>query len=217
VVPILVGETLTQAKKDLESVGLELDMSGSTYRDSDKPKGYILGNNLAGQEVPKGTKIAVYMSSGIAKRISVTVKLPTASGKGKLVATLNDEEVEARTVKLSGETITLNIGGSGSSNKLVVTIDGQKIYSATINFSYGIAEEEAITSEKEYKYTTEAKTTERTTENKTEPEPTSEMTVPQSTTTTEPTTTEPSSVPSSEPSSEADTSERQTVDYDAED
>lgn len=215
VVPILVGETLTQAKKDLESVGLELDMSGSTYRDSDKPKGYILGNNLAGQEVPKGTKIAVYMSSGIAKRISVTVKLPTASGKGKLVATLNDEEVEARTVKLSGETITLNIGGSGSSNKLVVTIDGQKIYSATINFSYGIAEEDAITSEKEYKYTTEAKTTETTTEKKTEPEPTSEMTVPQSTTTTEPTTTEPSSVPSSEPSSEEDTSERQTVDYDA--
>ena len=211
IVPILVGETLSEAKRDLESVGLELDMSGSTYRDNDKPKGYILGNNLAGQEVPKGTKIAVYMSSGVSKHVDVTFNLPNEPGiSGKLVAMLGGEEVEKRTVELNGSQITLNIGGSGSSKNLVVTIDGQKVYTAKINFTAGVADDEVIYYSKEHKYTTE---TPSTTEKKTTEPSTDELTVPPlPTETTE--ITETSEATSDAPSSPDDLNNRPTVDFD---
>ncbi len=200
-VPILVGETLTEAKRDLESVGLELDMEGSTYRDSDKPKGYILGNNLAGQEVPKGTKIAVYMSSGVANHVDVTFNLPDAGGKGKLVVTLNGEEVESKTVTLDGSSITVNVGGSSSSNNLIATVNGQKVYTAKINFRVGIADEEVIYYSKTHKYTSEKPTTEK----KTTESDTTEMTI-------NPIPTEEDTT-DVEPVSESETSERPTVDF----
>lgn len=213
IVPILVGETLSRAKKDLEEAGLELDMSGSTYRDSDKPKGYILGNNLAGQEVPKGTKIAVYMSSGVAKHVNVTFTLPNEpSVKGSLVVKLNGEEVTSSKVKLDGTSMTVEVGGSGSSNKLVVTVDGQTIYTAKINFTVGIAEEDEISDIKEHKYTTESTTKETTTK----PADTT-TTAPPDTTTTESTTestTQNVETPSSTDAQEQDTTERSTVDHD---
>ena len=225
VVPILVGETLTQAKRDLESVGLELDMSGSTYRDSDKPKGYILGNNLAGQEVPKGTKIAVYMSSGVENHVDVSFNLPNApTGKGKLVATLNDEEIDSRTVTLDGKSMTLNVGGSGSSNTLIVTIDGQKVFTAKINFRLGVSTDEVIYYSKDHKYTTAPSTTESTSKKPTEPKEstTKSTTVPDlpsetvstSAATSSPSTTASSSAPLTQPTQPTETTERQTVDYD---
>lgn len=224
VVPILVGETLSQAKADLEGVGLELDMSGSTYRDSDKPKGYILGNNLAGQEVPKGTKIAVYMSSGVANHVDVSVTLPNApTGKGKLVATLNGEKVDSKTVTLDGGSISFKLGGSGSSNSFVVTVDGQKVYSAKINFNVGVAEDEVVFNVKDYTYTTAESTEKKTTEKKTTEPKTTEATVPQSTSesTTAPSTTAPSTTQATETTQAAATTqpqttsaERPTVDYD---
>lgn len=207
IVPILVGETLTEAKRDLEGVGLELDMSGSTYRDSDKPKGYILGNNLAGQEVPKGTKIAVYMSSGIAKHVDVTFNLPDADGiKGKLVATLGDEEIESKTVFLNGSSITLNVGGSGSSEKLTVTVDGQKVYTAKINFMTGITEDEVISDAKEHKYTTEKPST--TEKPATEPT-TDDVTVP-------PLPTESTEAPSESETASSEVAENVTTGNNAE-
>ena len=201
-VPMLTGETLDSAKKILEERGLVLDVNSSTYRDSDRPKGQIIGNDRAGQEVPKGTKISVIISSGVQGHAEITIKLPKVEdGEGKLEINLNGETQEKQKVVLDGSEFTFSIGGSGTSDVIEVYIDGQKVYSARADFIYGQLNDEIITSEKTYKYTTET-TTESTTE-----EPKTEKT-------TESTTkkkTEPES--SSATNTTESTSERQTVDH----
>jgi len=100
-VPILAGETLDSAKKVLSEAGLVLDTANSTYRDSDKKKGQIVGNDLAGQEVPKGTKISVIMSSGYHGHVDVELRLPDAGGaKGSVVVKVDGKQQDKTSVKL---------------------------------------------------------------------------------------------------------------------
>lgn len=69
-VPNLVGKTVEEAQKELEKVGLVLDTARTEYRSNAAERGTIIGHEHIGEQVPPGTKIAVYVSSG---------ELPTAS------------------------------------------------------------------------------------------------------------------------------------------
>ena len=192
-VPMLSGETIDSAKRILEERGLVLDIDGSTYRDSDKPKNQIIGNDRAGQEVPKGTKISVIISSGFQGHVDITIKLPKAkTGKGNLEIRLNGQKQDSQKVELDGSEFTFSVGGSGTSDVIEVYIDDQKVYSAKADFIYGQLNDEILSSEKNYKYTTES-TTESTTEE------------PKTDKTTEPTSKKPSSEPESSSTTESTT------------
>lgn len=204
-VPVLAGETLSSAKKILEDLGLELDVSGSTKRDSDRPKGQIIGNAFAEQEVPKGTKIAVYISTGQQGHADINIDLPDLSSKkGKLVVKINGNEYKTENVVLDGSAYTVSVGGSGSSNSIKIYIDGQKVYSAKADFiNDALSGEDILTDVKTYKYTTEAPAT-STHDSTTTTKNTSNSAEPSvADTSTSSGTTEP-------------TSERPTVDHNAE-
>lgn len=208
-VPVLAGETLSSAKKILEDLGLVLDVGGSTKRDSDRPAGQIIGNAFAEQEVPKGTKIAVYISTGQQGHADINIDLPDLGGvEGKLVVKVNGVEQEDETVSLDGSAYTVTVGGSGSSNKIKIYIDGQKVYAANADFANDILSGVEILSDvKTYNYTT---TTEKPTETTTKKPETTESTAPDS---TAPSSTE-------EVTQEAttkETTERPTVDHEVTD
>lgn len=63
-VPNLMGKTVSEAKEALESVGLQLDSRRTEYRASSKDRGDIIGYEHIGEQVPEGTAIAVYVSTG---------------------------------------------------------------------------------------------------------------------------------------------------------
>ncbi len=184
IVPILAGETLDSAKTILSEAGLVLDTANSTYRDSDKKKGQIVGNDLAGQEVPKGTKISVIMSSGYQGHVDVEIKLPDADGvKGTVIVKVDGEQQEKTKLKLNGSKYTFSVGCPEKQCKIVITIDGQKVYSAQVDLTSDVLSgKDVLSSVKTYKYKVETTTT------------TTKVTTTQSTTTTTaPTTTQPSS------------------------
>ncbi len=64
-VPNLMGMTISEAKKALEAKGLELDSSRTEYRSSSEARGKIIGYESLGEQVEVGTKIAVYVSTGL--------------------------------------------------------------------------------------------------------------------------------------------------------
>lgn len=213
-VPVLAGETLTSAKKILEDLGLELDISGSTNRDSDRPKGQIIGNAFAEQEVPLGTKIAVYISTGEQGHTEINIDLPDLDGqKAKLKIEINDKTYDSDTIKLDGSAYTATVGGSGSSNKIKIYIDDQLVYSAEADFANDVLSgEDALTDVETFEYTTEEETT-------TEEESTTEEKTTRTDKTTEEKTTKDTTAPkTTEPSSEdegttMETTERVTVDH----
>lgn len=196
VVPVLRGETLDSAKKILSQAGLVLDTANSTYRDSDRPKGQIIGNDLAGQEAPKGTKIYVIMSSGYHGHVDVDLKLPDADGKkGTVVIKVDGEEQEKVKLKLNGENETFSIGCPDKQCKITIYIDDQKVYSAKVDLTNDVLSGNSVlSSEKTYKYKVETTSEKETTTKKddttttTKPKPTNPTTTT-TTTTTKPTTT----------------------------
>lgn len=194
VVPVLRGETLDSAKKILSQAGLVLDTANSTYRDSDRPKGQIIGNDLAGQEAPKGTKIYVIMSSGYHGHVDVDLKLPDADGKkGTVVVKVDGEEQEKVKLKLNGKNEKFSIGCPDKQCKITIYIDDQKVYSANVDLTNDVLSGNSVlSSEKTYKYKVESTSEKETTTKKddttttTKPKPTNPTT---NTTTTKPTTT----------------------------
>ncbi|MDD6022327.1 MAG: Stk1 family PASTA domain-containing Ser/Thr kinase [Oscillospiraceae bacterium] len=202
-VPVLAGETLSSAKKILEDLGLILDISGSTNRDSDRPKGQIIGNAFAEQEVPKGTKIAVYISTGQQGHVDINIDLPNVGGeKGKLEVKLNGISYSKETVTLDGSAYTVTVGGSGSSNTIKIYIDGQKVYSAKADFANDVLSGVDILSDiKTYSYTTTQAPSASTAAPTSEP-----SSAPTTSASTQPT-----------PDTTKSTTERQTVDHDTTD
>lgn len=213
-VPVLAGETLSSAKTILEKSGLVLDIAGSETRDSDKPKNQIIGNELAGQEVPKGTKIAVYISSGIQSHVSISFKLPDVDvDDAKIEVKVNGTVDETTTLNLDGSDHTFSVGGTGSGKKVEVFANGQKIYSATVNFA---SQSDPVSNEKMYNYKVEKPTDVNTTDESTTKKPTasSENTSSGGTTEKEKTTESTGDIVAgtTEP-----TSERETINHGSDD
>lgn len=210
IVPILAGETLDSAKKILSEAGLVLDTANSTYRDSDKKKGQVVGNDLAGQEVPKGTKISVIMSSGYQGHVDVELKLPDAGDvKGTVVIKVDGKQQEKTKLKLNGKKQTFSVGCPEKQCKIVIYIDNQKVYSANVDLTSDVLSgKDVLSSVKTYKYKVETTTT--TAPTTTEPSTTAPTTTqPSSTesTTQSVATTAPSTEASTEPASDSDTTE----------
>ncbi len=178
IVPILAGETLDSAKKVLSEAGLVLDTANSTYRDSDKKKGQIVGNDLAGQEVPKGTKISVIMSSGYHGHVDVELRLPDAGGaKGSVVVKVDGKQQDKTSVKLDGKKTTLSVGCPEKQCKIAVYIDNQKVYTAKVDLTRDVLSgKNVLSSVKTYKY--KVTTTTTTTAPTTTTQPVSDTTVP---------------------------------------
>lgn len=113
-VPSLIGLTISEAKKELEDVGLKLDTSRTEYRSSDEKKGTIIGYEHLGEQVDEGTAIAVYVSTGkvveetttekeTTTKKETTEKQETTTEKEK---TTKNTEPSETTTKKSKETTT---------------------------------------------------------------------------------------------------------------
>lgn len=63
-VPNLNGLTVEQARTELEKAGLTLDSARTEYRSNSAERGTIIGYEHVGEQVPPGTAIAVYVSTG---------------------------------------------------------------------------------------------------------------------------------------------------------
>ena len=63
-VPNLNGLTVEQARTELEKAGLTLDAARTEYRSNSAERGTIIGYEHVGEQVPPGTAIAVYVSTG---------------------------------------------------------------------------------------------------------------------------------------------------------
>lgn len=78
VVPSLLNRTENAAKQQLISLGL---VPKATPKDSDKPKGMVVGQALvAGNEVTIGTIVEFYVSNGKPTEQSQTIVIPFAAG-----------------------------------------------------------------------------------------------------------------------------------------
>ncbi len=64
-VPDLVGLTVSQAIQKLREVGLYLNQAKTEYRGSLEPAGKIIGHEFIGEEIPVGSSVAVYVSTGV--------------------------------------------------------------------------------------------------------------------------------------------------------
>lgn len=80
-VPTLIGMTVTEAKSALEAVGLQIDNTGTEYRESSEASGTIVGHEYIGEQVPVGTAVAVYVSIGETSTTATpVVEVPDISG-----------------------------------------------------------------------------------------------------------------------------------------
>ncbi len=92
-VPDLVGLTISQAAARLKEVGLYLNSARTEYRGSLEPAGTIIGHEFIGEEVPVGSSIAVYVSTG---KVPENVEVPNIMGLTleQAIALLKDAELE---------------------------------------------------------------------------------------------------------------------------
>lgn len=134
--------TLDIAKQILESSELVLDTSKTQREDSDHKEGCVIRQSIeAGNKVEKGTKIWVTISTG-KKMVDVSFKLPNTGTEGVLSAYLNSDSVKNATVLLNGSDYKMQLTGSGSSNTLIVNIDGKSVYQCNIDFTTGAVSQE---------------------------------------------------------------------------
>ena len=149
-VPNLINLSKADAQKQLENLGLELGQVVEV--DSTYPKGYVVEQSInQGKDVAKGTKIGVTVSTGTLPIANVTVRfsLPSLNEQGYMQVFIDNTEdySKAANVYLGGGTQSITLSGNSESTTVVVTINWQKIYEATVNFKT-----QAVSNEKTYPY-----------------------------------------------------------------
>lgn len=138
-VPLLIGWTVEDAKRLLESLNLSLDENIS-YENSDQPEGTIIKQSPDEKlKVITNSKVSVTVSTGIASKATVDLsfKLPSrpAGTIGALMVTLNNDVISEKNVLLDGNNYTMEVEGSGAENALKVFVDSKMIYSCKIDFT----------------------------------------------------------------------------------
>lgn len=138
-VPDVVGQPLEDAEALLRSVNLEV---GEIYYEDQKDNADLIIKQVPEKDQPlhPGDKVDLYISTGKAPVVStdITIPLPFKTGKeGTLKAYLNNASIEpsGTEVLLTGDDYTFTVSGSGTSDSLIVKIDGSIIYSCTIDFT----------------------------------------------------------------------------------
>ncbi len=138
-VPKLTGYTQEEAAELIKSVGLVV--GEILDKDSVETPGTVVEQVPAENETAHpGDKVDIYISTGNAPVVStnITMPLPYKSGKaGTLKVYLNNTGIESAgaEVLLTGSDYTFTVSGSGSSNSLIVRIDGSDVYSCTVDFT----------------------------------------------------------------------------------
>ena len=149
--PSIINMKKEDALKQLEKFGFTI---GKTEEiDSTLPKGVVIEQSIdAGTEAEVGTAVDIVVSNGNVPPTSVTVSfnLPNVTNtSGYMQVYINNVEdsSKAATVRLTGSRQSVSLTGNSSSCSVIVTIDDQTYYTATVNFQTG-----SVSNEKTYNY-----------------------------------------------------------------
>lgn len=137
--PSVTGLTLSEAKSELEELGLTVE---TQYDDESKEaKDTVLGMSpLQYGKVDKGTVVTLTVSSGKGDKntVSIYVDLPTNTDSSVemtvIVDGVVDQQYSKTLVPKYNKTCTLEITGSGTST-VVIQLDGQAYREYSIDFS----------------------------------------------------------------------------------
>lgn len=180
-VPNVIGMTLDDAKRELESRGLKYSVT--TDKNSDKPKNEVIDQSpLSGGMVEKDYVVNLTVSEGIpqSKQYVFYVDLPASETNPVDIRVVVDGVVDSansrsNVIPAYNSTFTIELEGTGTSS-VVVEIDGKKYRVYQVNF-----DEQNVTTTESYDYvsqhtepateapTTEAPATEAPTQATTEP------------------------------------------------
>lgn len=139
--PVVKGKSLSDAKTELESLGLTVE---TLYDDTSKlDKDTVISMTpLQYGKVDKGTIVTLIVSSGKGnkKTVDVYVDLPENTNSSVEMVVIIDGVVDTQysktLVPMYNKTCTLEITGSGTS-KVVIQLDGQIYREYSIDFSTG--------------------------------------------------------------------------------
>lgn len=136
IVPSVTGQSIDQARRMLEDLGLKV---GSTEEiASDKTKGIVVYQSIApNTEVEEGTAITLHYSKGPdSKPISsqpITVTLPTDRESVTVRITVGGQEVYNQVVNTSVSTVTTSISGTGT-QEVCIYIDDELVETKDVQF-----------------------------------------------------------------------------------
>lgn len=137
--PSVTGLTLSEAKSELEGLGLTVETQYDD--DSKEAKDTVLGMSpLQYGKVDKGTVVTLTVSSGKGDKntVSIYVDLPTNTDSSVEMTVIVDGVVDPQYSKTLvpkyNKTCTLEITGSGTST-VVIQLDGQAYREYSIDFS----------------------------------------------------------------------------------
>lgn len=136
IVPSVTGQSIDQARRMLEDLGLKV---GSTEEiASDKAKGIVVYQSIApNTEVEEGTAITLHYSKGPdSKPISsqpITVTLPTDRESVTVRITVGGQEVYNQVVNTSVSTVTTSISGTGT-QEVCIYIDDELVETKDVQF-----------------------------------------------------------------------------------
>ncbi len=136
--PTVKGKSLSEAKTELESLGLTVE---TAYDDNSKlAKDTVIGMSpLQYGKVEKGTVVTLTVSSGKGNKttVNVYVDLPNTDSTVEMVVIVDgvvDNQYSKTLVPMYNKTCTLEITGTGTSS-VVVQLDGQVYREYSIDFS----------------------------------------------------------------------------------
>ncbi|MCL2195846.1 MAG: PASTA domain-containing protein, partial [Oscillospiraceae bacterium] len=132
-VPDLLRWTVEEAQDLLESVGLQLGTV--TIEPNEEQQGRVIAQSIdAGEIVATGTRVNVVLSSGVIPSVNVTIPLPNRFlGNGRLTIYMDGDQVLNQNVSLNGPRV-FQVNGRGENAQLRAYLNGNILYSATINF-----------------------------------------------------------------------------------
>lgn len=158
-VPDVTGYTTSGAKDLLESVGLKLG-SVTEVPSTVEQKGIVITQSpTASASVKSGSAIDISIGSGVSENetnsASISIRMPSISGtSGTIYIYLNGELYDTMSVSLNGGVQSISLSGSGSSNSFTVKLDGDTLYSGSIDFTTSPATVSGVTtyqvSDKDY-------------------------------------------------------------------
>ena len=136
IVPSVTGQSIDQARRMLEELGLKV---GSTEEiTSDKAKGIVVYQSIApNTEVDEGTAVTLHYSKGPESQpISsqpISVTLPTDRDSVTVRITVGGQEVYNEVVNTSVGTVTTSVEGTGT-QEVCIYIDDALVETKTVRF-----------------------------------------------------------------------------------
>lgn len=141
-VPYVVGDNIDVAKSELEKVGLKMKI---TYENSEiYSKNTVIEQQYSGQEVYKGTVVALVVSKGENETKSITYTIDFSRAKNDVfyMSVIVEDDSGSRTVVSNQQRYKsdgsepLMIQGKGSGTVTVI-FDGKQVEKKKVNFNTG--------------------------------------------------------------------------------